>query len=316
MVGMFSKFSKSASVKSVTGAKAASAKPVAGTKATSAKSTGAGKSARTSGTGRSAQVTAPIASEHENPTLSVRNVSRVFKNKTGREVRALDNASLEMKGGEVVAIVGPSGCGKSTLLRMVAGLDFPDEGTLEYCGEPIKGPHYDRGLVFQDAALCDWLTVSENIAFGLKARKVYKGNEHKVTELIERMGLEGFEDSYPYQISGGMASRTALARTFIQNPGLVLLDEPLSALDAFTRANIQDQIVQMHLSTNAMFLLVTHDIEEAVYLSDRIVVMSARPGHIIGEVKIDLPHPRDRVSEEFVAKRREVMEYFEAPRAL
>ena len=150
----------------------------------------------------------------------------------------------------------------------------------------------------------------DNIAFGLKARHVYKQNAHKVDEYIKMMGLEGFEKSYPYQISGGMASRTALARTFVQNPGLVLLDEPLSALDAFTRMAIQDEIVRMHLQTDAMFMLVTHDIEEAVYLCDRVVVMSPRPGRMVGEVAIDLPHPRDRMSEEFVAKRREILGLF------
>ncbi len=242
--------------------------------------------------------------------FEAKDVVRIYTDDEHREVPALDHFGLSIEGAEVVGIVGPSGCGKSTFLRLVAGLDMPQEGTLVYDGKPISGPHYDRGLVFQNAALYDWLTVYDNIAFGLRARHVFKQNKHKVDEYIKMMGLEGFEKSYPYQISGGMASRTALARTFIQDPGLVLLDEPLSALDAFTRMAIQDEIVRMHLHSDAIFMLVTHDIEEAVYLCDRVVVMSARPGKMVGEVAIDLPHPRDRMSEAFVAKRREILGLF------
>lgn len=255
------------------------------------------------------------SSEMPGHHLVASDIVRIYKDQDNNEVLALDGFSLEISGGEAVGIVGPSGCGKSTFLRLVTGLDMPQEGTLLYDGEPIKGTHYDRAMVFQSAALFDWLTVYNNIAFGLKARKVFKGQEKRVNELIDMMGLTGFEDSYPYQISGGMASRTALARTFIQDPGLICLDEPLSSLDAFTRMNIQDEIVRMHLQSDAIFILVTHDIEEAVYLCDRICVMSARPGRIIGEVPIDLPHPRNRVSDEFVAKRREVLDLFSVQEA-
>ena len=245
-------------------------------------------------------------------SLDIKDVCQSFEGPDGREVKALDGVTLRIDRPEVVGIIGPSGCGKSTLLRLIAGLDAPVSGELLYDGEPIKGPHYDRGLVFQDAALFDWLTVRENIAFGLQVRKVYKGNESLVDEYVKLMGLEGFEDSYPYQISGGMASRTALARTFVQSPGLVLLDEPLSALDAFTRSVIQDQIVDMHLRTDALFVLVTHDIEEAVYLCDRVLVLSPRPGHVVADIAIDMEHPRDRLSDEFVAKRRELLDCFSA----
>ena len=255
---------------------------------------------------------AATASGHH---LVATDIVRIYTDQDNNEVLALDGFSLEVDGGEAVGVVGPSGCGKSTFLRLVTGLDMPQKGSLVYDGEPIKGTSYDRAMVFQSAALFDWLTVYNNIAFGLKARKVFKGQEKRVNELIDMMGLTGFEDSYPYQISGGMASRTALARTFIQDPGLICLDEPLSSLDAFTRMTIQDEIVRMHLQSDAIFILVTHDIEEAVYLCDRIAVMSARPGRIIGEVKVDLPHPRDRVSDEFVAKRREVLDLFSVQEA-
>jgi sulfonate transport system ATP-binding protein len=250
------------------------------------------------------------SSVHRSHRLEVHDLTRIFTDQAGDELLVLDRLSLTVEKSEIVGIVGPSGCGKSTFLRLLAGLDKPQGGTMLYDGAPITGPHYDRGLVFQSPALFDWLTVSGNIAFGLRARGVYRGSAkgaEGVASYIKMMGLEGFEASYPYQISGGMASRTALARTFIQDPGLVLLDEPLAALDAFTRMSIQDEIIRMHLRSGAIYLLVTHDIEEAVYLSDRVLVMSARPGRLIGEIPITLPHPRDRISETFVAKRREVL---------
>ena len=248
-------------------------------------------------------------------SLHAVDIVRIYDDEDGRKVRAIDGFELHIEGPEVVGIVGPSGCGKSTFLRLVAGLDEAQEGTLTYDGEPISGPHYDRGMVFQSPTLYDWLTVRDNIAFGLKARGVYKGNEDRVAHYIKFMGLEGFEESYPYQISGGMASRVALARTFVQDPGLILLDEPLSALDAFTRGVLQDEIIRMHQNSDAIFVLVTHDVEEAVYLCDRVVVMSARPGTNVGEVAINMEHPRDRMSEEFVAKRREILAMMAQPPA-
>lgn len=249
-----------------------------------------------------------IKAEGKVHSLTARDIVRVYDDEDGRQVRAIDGFSLSIEGAEVVGIVGPSGCGKSTFLRLAAGLDQAQGGSVAYDGEPIKAPHFDRGMVFQNPTLYDWLTVRDNIAFGLKARGVYKGHEDKVSHYIKFMGLEGFEDSYPYQISGGMASRVALARTFVQEPGLILLDEPLSALDAFTRTVLQDEIIRMHQNSDAIFVLVTHDVEEAVYLCDRVVVMSARPGTNVGEVSVDMEHPRDRMSEEFVAKRKEILE--------
>lgn len=240
--------------------------------------------------------------------LSAKNITRIYRDDSGNQVHALDGFNLEIERGGIVALVGPSGCGKSTFLRLVAGLDKPQGGILEYNGEPIEGTHFDRGFVFQDPNLFPWLTVYDNIAFGLRARKVYRQEKHKVQEHIDLVGLSGFEKSYPYQISGGMASRTALARTFIQDPGLILLDEPLSALDAFTRYAIQDEILKIwHRNDEPIIILVTHDIEEAVYISDRVVILSPRPGRAIGEVVIDLPHPRDRTSDAFVRRRRQIL---------
>jgi ABC-type nitrate/sulfonate/bicarbonate transport system ATPase subunit len=240
-------------------------------------------------------------------SLMAKDITRIYQDEDGNDILALSGLNLEIIGGQIVALVGPSGCGKSTFLRLVAGLDKPQSGTLAYNGEIIAGHHHDRGFVFQDASLFPWLTVYENIAFGLKARNVYKQEKAKVREYIALMGLQGFENSFPHQISGGMASRTALARTYIQDPGLILLDEPLSALDAFTRMAIQDEIIKTWKCNQPIIILVTHDIEEAVYLSDRVVVLSSRPGKVIGEVPIPIQHPRDRTGPEFVQLRREIM---------
>ena len=244
-------------------------------------------------------------------TLVAQDITRVFFDANGGYVTALEGFSLTLEGAQTCGLIGPSGCGKSTFLRLVAGLDSPQSGTLLYNGEPITGPDPHRGLVFQNAALFEWLTVYENIAFGLRARRVFKEQKDRIQPLINQMGLTGFEHFYPHQLSGGMASRTALARSFIQNPGVVLLDEPLSALDAFTRATIQDQIIAKQREAQALILLVTHDIEEAVYLCDRIAVMSPRPGRIVGEVAVTLEHPRDRTSEAFIALRKQVMRLLE-----
>lgn len=211
-------------------------------------------------------------------TLIAKHITRVFTDDNAGQVTALKDFSLEITSPQIVGLIGPSGCGKSSFLRLVAGLDQAQEGTLLYNGENITKPDPHLGLVFQNAALFEWLTVYENIAFGLRARKIYKEQKGRIQPLIDQMGLSGFEHYYPHQLSGGMASRTALARSFIQDPGVVLLDEPLSALDAFTRATIQDQVLEEQRKAQAIVLLVTHDIEEAVYLCDRIAVMSPRPG--------------------------------------
>lgn len=243
----------------------------------------------------------------EEKRLVARGVSRVFHTEDAADLLALHDFNLEAEHGELVALIGPSGCGKSTFLRLVAGLDEHQGGTLQYGGKDIKGPSHDRGFVFQETNLYPWLTVEANIAFGLKARGVYKAQAHRVQEMIELMGLSGFEKAYPHQISGGMAARVAIAQTLVQDPGIVLLDEPLSALDAFTRAIIQDEILKMRDRFRPIILMVTHDIEEAVYMADRVVVLTPRPGSNTGEVRIDLEHPRDRLSAEFIDLRHKVM---------
>lgn len=246
-----------------------------------------------------------VTAEHH---LVAKDIQRTFKADDGTELVALQGFDLEIDHGEVVALIGPSGCGKSTFLRLVAGLDTPQGGTLTYNGEPITKPDPNRGFVFQQANLYPWLTVEKNVAFGLKANGVYKQQQGRVQEMIDLMGLTGFEKSYPHQISGGMAARVAIAQTLVMDPGVMLLDEPLSALDAFTRAVIQDEILGICAKFKPIVVLVTHDIEEAVYLADRVVVLSPRPGRKIAEVPIDLPHPRNRISDEFIAKRHEILD--------
>ena len=243
--------------------------------------------------------------------IVAKDVLRIFEDSEKGQLIALQDFSLEAEHGEIVALIGPSGCGKSTFLRLVAGLDEWQGGTIEYGGETIKGPSYDRGFVFQQTNLYPWLTVEKNVAFGLKARHVYKEQKDRVQEMIDLMGLTGFEESYPHQISGGMAARVAIAQTFVQDPGIILLDEPLSALDAFTRAIIQDEILKMRDRFQPIILMVTHDIEEAVYMADRVIVLSPRPGTNVGEVVIDMPHPRDRISSEFIEKRHAIMDMLE-----
>ncbi len=251
---------------------------------------------------------APLFEPTGTHVLKAEHVTQTFLDDSGNETWAIDDFSLTVSGPEVVGIIGPSGCGKSSFLRLVVGLDQPLAGTITFDGEPVNGPDVRRAMVFQNANLFEWLTVEENIAFGLKANHQYAEMSYKIPRLIKMMQLEGFENAYVPQISGGMASRCALARTFVLNPALVCFDEPLSALDAFTRAALQDQILMMQQQAHTSMVLVTHDIEEAVYLCDRVVVMSPRPGRKIGELAIDLPHPRDRVSEEFVEYRRQLLD--------
>lgn len=222
---------------------------------------------------------------------------------------ALGGISFSIATGELVSLVGPSGCGKSTLLRLVAGLDLPDTGELLVGEERIVGPSAQRGLVFQDPNLFPWLTVRRNIEAGLAARGVLREKRTEVDEFMRLVGLEAFANAYPHHLSGGMAQRVALARALINHPKVLLLDEPLGALDAFTRMRMQDEVLRLWENRRTTMLLVTHDIDEAIYMSDRILIMTQAPGRIDREIGIDLMRPRDRTGESFLRFRSEILEH-------
>ena len=221
----------------------------------------------------------------------------------------LAGMSFSISAGELVSLVGPSGCGKSTLLRLIAGLDVPDSGDLVVDNEKIVGPSAERGLVFQDPNLFPWLTVRGNIEAGLVARGVLHEKQNEVNEFMRLVGLQAFGSAYPHHLSGGMAQRVALARALINHPKVLLLDEPLGALDAFTRMRMQDEVLRLWENRRTTMLLVTHDIDEAIYMSDRILIMTQAPGRIDREIDIDLARPRDRTGEAFLRFRGEILEH-------
>jgi ABC-type nitrate/sulfonate/bicarbonate transport system ATPase subunit len=226
--------------------------------------------------------------------LVVREVSRVFPGVRGREpTRALDPTSIGIEANDFLAILGPSGCGKSTLLRIVAGLDRPTTGEVLLDGRAVVGPGPDREMVFQSYTLFPWLTVRENICFGLREKGMSDAEQRRIAaQFVARVGLQGFEDHYPKMLSGGMQQRTALARALANDPTILLLDEPFGALDHQTRALMQELLLSIWEADRKTVLFVTHDIEESIFLASRVVVMSARPGRIKADVRIDLPYPR------------------------
>ena len=246
--------------------------------------------------------------ENKKVTLQLENVSKSFaKIETDEVTHALTSVTTTMESGEFISLVGPSGCGKSTMLRLIAGLITPTTGKLTVNGEEIEKPAPDRGMMFQKATLFPWLTVKDNIAFSLKMQGKLKGNEDKVENMIKVIGLEGFREDYPAQLSGGMAQRVALVRSLINEPPILLLDEPLGALDAFTRMNMQDEILKIWQEKKQLAVMVTHDVDEAIYMGTRVLVMDAHPGRVIADIPIDLPFPRDRGSREFVEYRIDIL---------
>ncbi len=244
----------------------------------------------------------------EGSVVEVEGVSKRFLSPEKTEFYALYDVSLSVAAGEFVSLVGPSGCGKSTLLRLIAGLEKADAGRVSVEGETITAPSAERGLVFQDPNLFPWLTVRRNIQAGLVARGVLSSHQHEVDEYVRLVGLEKFANAHPHHLSGGMAQRVALARALINHPKVLLLDEPLGALDAFTRMRMQDEVLRLWQSRKTTMLLVTHDIDEAIYMSDRIVLMSPRPGQVERILTVDIPRPRDRSSPEFLKLRGDILE--------
>ena len=239
--------------------------------------------------------------------LVIDDVSFAYEGIDGVATQALDHINLTIKEGEFVSFIGPSGCGKTTLLRQLAGLSEPTEGAVYLGGEEIKGPDPSRGCVFQQGSLFPWLTVRQNVEFGLRSQGLLKKRRKDVLEYLDLVGMADFADSYPHEISGGMAQRVAIVRSLINHPRLLLLDEPMGALDAFTRQSLQDVILRLRQQFGITMVLVTHDLDEAVYMSDRIAVMTPRPGRITGVVDDTLPAPRDRESTDFLEVKTEVV---------
>jgi sulfonate transport system ATP-binding protein len=247
------------------------------------------------------------ASRATGDALQLRAVSKSFDLTQGR-LQVLDGISLDVAPGEFVCIVGGSGCGKSTLLRLISGLDTGYAGSIVYEGKAVTGPDLSRGIIFQEHRLFPWLTVEQNIQLAFSATGVHRHEQkERVREQIHRVGLDGFEKAWPHQISGGMAQRAAIARALINRPKLLLLDEPLGALDALTRLKLQQELQRLWLDAGITMVMVTHDIEEAVFLADRIVVMTSRPGRIHRIVRVPLPHPRDRTEASFNAIKHDVL---------
>jgi sulfonate transport system ATP-binding protein len=250
--------------------------------------------------------------QNEN-ALEISHLSKTF-NVDGGEVKALDDINLIIKKGEFVSILGASGCGKSTLLRIIGGLETQTSGTIIANGKAICGPGTDRGMAFQESRLLPWLTVEKNVLFGMdyetKGRLSKKEQMEHVYEYLELVGLADFGKAYPNQLSGGMQQRVSIARALIESPDILLLDEPFGALDALTRINMQDELQQIWEREKNTMILVTHDIEEAIYLGNRIVILSARPGRISRIVEVQEPRPRIRSLPSFVEVKESIMKEF------
>ncbi|MEK4667310.1 ABC transporter ATP-binding protein [Niallia sp. FSL R7-0271] len=240
--------------------------------------------------------------------LAIKQLNKKFSSKNG-DTHALKDIDLAVEKGELITIIGPSGCGKSTLLKIIAGLDTEVSGSVSIEGVEVTGPSVDKGFIFQEPRLFPWHTVEKNIAanFSLKNKKV----QEKVAELIKLVKLDGFAKSYPRELSGGMAQRAAIARALLRNPKVLLLDEPFGALDAFTRTHMQDALLNIWQVNKTTMLLVTHDLDEAIYLGGKVVIMNARPGSIQKVVDIQLPYPRKKADNAFQAYRQAILQEFE-----
>ncbi len=234
--------------------------------------------------------------------LSLARVTKTYPN----NVRALEEFTLDVAPGEIVAIVGGSGCGKSTLLRAISGLDRPTKGLVHLDDEVITQPHEKIGIIFQEPRLLPWLTVAENVGFGI-AHLPADERKERVARALDRVGLTDKAGVWPRELSGGQAQRVAIARALVPRPEVLLLDEPFSALDAFTRADLQDHLLDLWADSKPTLILVTHDVEEAIVLADRIIVMRPRPGRLFEEIDADLPRPRDRQSAAFDHVKRRVL---------
>jgi len=240
--------------------------------------------------------------------LDIQQVNKTFYS-DGQLTEALTGINLQVKENEIITIIGPSGCGKSTLLKIIAGLDLEHDGTVLVAGKRVERPSRDKGFIFQEHRLFPWLTVEKNIAADLNLKDPEV--RAQVDKAIQLVKLHGFEKAFPKQLSGGMSQRVAIARALIRNPRILLLDEPFGALDAFTRTHMQESLLEIWKGNQTTMLLVTHDIDEAVFLGHRIVVMDSRPGKIKRVIPVELHHPRNRAGTAFLEVRKEVLKTLE-----
>lgn len=243
--------------------------------------------------------------------LEVKNICKSFKvSKKAPEVEVLKNINFNIEKGEFVTLLGPSGCGKTTLLTMIGGFQNPSSGEILLEGEKIEKPSSERGYVFQNYALFPWMNVEKNILYSLKFSKMNREEKKKrLEELLEMSHLKGHEKKYPISLSGGMQQRVAVVRALAPNPKILLLDEPLGAIDLQMREHMQNELLQLVKESKSTVLMVTHDVSEAVYMSDRVIVMSLNKGEIVADIKIDLNHPRERDSIEYIEDVRELTNY-------
>ena len=241
-------------------------------------------------------------------TLSIQNVNKSFT-VDGQKVDVLKDINLEVQEGEFIAIVGHSGCGKSTLLKIIAGLEKNDTGLVTVDGKEVNGPGMERGMIFQEHSLFPWMSIEKNVQLGLKG--LSREEKTKLSgQYLELVKLSEFKKAYPSQLSGGMSQRAAIARSLVSQPEVLLLDEPFGALDALTKIELQEELLKIRERFHNTMLMVTHDIEEAVYLADRIVVMSARPGRIKDVIKVELGTYRDRGGSDFAHYKKKIFDYF------
>ncbi len=242
--------------------------------------------------------------------VEMRSVSVIYPSGVGsRDVPALQDIDLRVETGELLAIIGPSGCGKTTLLNLIAGFVHPTSGCVELDGHPVLEPGPDRAVVFQDAALFPWLCVTGNIDFVLRMQHRPKADRAEITRhMIDLVGLAGFERAYPHELSGGMRQRVAIARALALEPRVLLMDEPFGALDAQTRERLQDELLRIWQETGSTIVFVTHNVEEAAYLGDRVAILSSHPGTIIETVTVGLPRPRSRLAPNLCSIKRDLFD--------
>lgn len=268
----------------------------------------------TANRGREPENQAPQAGRQRHAIeLVIRDLNKNFTI-DGKALPVLQDINLVAEPGEFITIVGASGCGKSTLLRLIAGLDREFSGEILFGGRPVSGPSLDRGLVFQDHRLFPWLTIEQNIASAFSSRPIDAATKRLlVKDHIALVGLKGFENAYPHQVSGGMAQRAAIARALVNEPDILLLDEPLGAVDALTRLYLQDELQRIWLEKGVTMIMVTHDIEEAVFLGDRVIVLQPRPGRISKVIDVGLTQPRDREDSRLAKLKKEILSEFHNP---